>query len=97
MGGRGGGGLAPNGDGSYLNDGYGVSGFVNTGGGGGGGGTGWNSTFAASPGGAGGSGIVIISYPVEYAPASSTTGSPTVTTTGANTVMKFTTSGTYTA
>lgn len=96
VGGRGGGGLAPSGDGSYLNDGYGVSGLVNTGGGGGGGGTGHNSTGTSSPGGDGGSGIVIISYPVEYAPASATTGSPTVTTSNGYRYYAFTSSGSLT-
>ena len=46
-----------------------------TGGGGGGGGS-------SSGGGAGGSGIVIISYPDNYAALTTTTGSPTVSTSG---------------
>jgi len=53
----------------------GVTGSTNTGGGGGAFGVG-------GAGGAGGSGIVIVSYPDVYAAAASTTGSPTVSTTG---------------
>ena len=60
-----------------------------TGGGGGGGGQ-------DSLGGDGGDGVVIISVPtVNYSGTS--TGSPTVTTSGSNTIMKFTASGSYTA
>jgi hypothetical protein len=51
-----------------------ASGGVNTGGGGGGGGA------------AGGSGIVIVSYPDIYAAAASTTGSPTVSTSGSGSI-----------
>jgi hypothetical protein len=47
-------------------------------------------------GGVGGSGVVIISVPTRYY-TGTTTGSPTVTTNGLNTVIKFTSSGTYTA
>ena len=53
----------------------GVTGQANTGGGGGGYGV-------SGTGGTGGSGIVIVSYPDVYAAAASTTGSPTVSTTG---------------
>jgi hypothetical protein len=65
------------------------SGTVNTGGGGGG---------CAFPGtsGAGGKGVVILSVPTaKY--SSTTTGSPTVTTSGSNTIMQFNGSGSYTA
>ena len=48
---------------------------------------------AGGSGGSGGSGVVIISAPIS---ASSTTGSPTVTTVGGNTVYKFTSSGSIT-
>jgi hypothetical protein len=58
--------------------------------GGGGGGAG------VGQGGNGGSGVVILSVPtVSYSGV--TTGSPTVTTSGSNTVIKFTSSGSYTA
>jgi hypothetical protein len=46
--------------------------------------------------GAGGSGVVIISVPtVNY--TGTTTGSPTVTTSGSNTILQFNSSGSYTA
>jgi hypothetical protein len=62
------------------------------GGGGGGGGYPPNATA----GGSGGSGVVIISVPTaKY--SGTTTGSPTITTSGANTIIKFTGTGTYTA
>jgi hypothetical protein len=65
---------------------------ANTGGGGGGAG-GWPSY---GPSGAGGSGVVILSVPTANY-SGTTTGSPTITTSGANTIIKFTTgSGTYT-
>jgi len=70
----------------------GTAGTVNTGGGGGGGGY---ATTGAN-GGAGGSGVVIISVPTSYY-TGTTTGSPTVTTSGSNTIMQFTASGSYTA
>jgi len=68
----------------------GTAGTANTGGGGGGGGAG------SATSGAGGSGVVIISVPTTNY-SSTTTGSPTVTTYGSNTIIKFTASGTYTA
>jgi hypothetical protein len=85
------GGLGGGGNGS--NSGTGLAGTANTGGGGGGGhggnGTGYN-------GGAGGSGVVILSIPTaKY--TGNITGSPTVTTSGSNTILKYTASGTYTA
>jgi hypothetical protein len=46
--------------------------------------------------GAGGSGVVFISVPTsKYSGVY--TGSPTITTSGSNTIIKFTGSGTYTA
>lgn len=60
-----------------------------TGGGGGGGGQ-------DRLGGDGGDGVVIISVPTANY-SGTTTGSPTVTTSGSNTIMKFTASGSYTA
>ena len=62
---------------------------ANTGGGGGGGGNG-------NGGGNGGSGIAILSVPTAFY-SGTTTGSPTVTTSGSNTIIKFTASGSYTA
>jgi len=66
--------------------GNGSGGGVNTGGGGGGGSTPY----------AGGSGICIIRIPTS-AYTGTTTGSPTVTTDGDYTILKYTASGTYTA
>ena len=72
----------------------GVAGTANTGGGGGGGSNVASATAAA--GGNGGSGVVILSVPtVNY--SGTVTGSPTVTTSGGNTIIKFTASGSYTA
>jgi hypothetical protein len=69
----------------------GTAGIVNTGGGGGAGGG--NPASSA----AGGSGVVIISVPTANY-TGTTTGSPTVTTSGSNTIIKYTSgSGTYTA
>jgi hypothetical protein len=46
--------------------------------------------------GAGGSGVVILRLPTaQY--SGTTTGSPTVTTDGTDTIIKFTASGSYTA
>jgi len=67
----------------------GVAGAPNTGGGGGG-------TGASATGGAGGSGVVILSIPTSKY-SGTTTGSLTVTTSGSNTILKYTTNGTYTA
>jgi hypothetical protein len=47
-------------------------------------------------GGAGGSGVVIISIPSSNY-TGTVTGSPTVSTSGSNTIIKFTGSGSYTA
>jgi len=71
---------------------YGQPGTANTGGGGGGGGS-FGST-AQAVGGAGGSGVVILRMKTsDY--SGTTTGSPTVTTDGNDTVLKYTGSGTY--
>ena len=66
-----------------------TAGTANTGGGGGG-----RNNSGTS--GAGGSGVVILSIPTaDY--SGTTTGSPTVTTSGSNTILTFTSSGSYTA
>lgn len=90
-GGGGGSGSGGSGAGGGGNGGGTASaGGVNTGGGGGGG------TFPGGSGAAGGSGVCILSVPtVNY--SGTTTGTPTITTYGSTTVMKFTISGTYTA
>jgi hypothetical protein len=87
-GGTGGGG---NGGGLPGNDNA-TSGTANTGGGGGGSG----SAYGGGSPGSGGSGTVILSIPtVSY--TGTVTGSPTVTTSGSNTIVRYTSSGSYTA
>ncbi len=90
-GGGGGGGPAASGGsgGGGAGGGPGVAGTPNTGGGGGGGGS-------TGMGGAGGSGVVFLSIPTSKY-SGTTTGSPTVTTSGSNTILKYTNNGTYTA
>jgi hypothetical protein len=76
-----------------LPAGPGFSGVMNTGGGGGGG------TMSGSPnqpGGAGGSGIVVIRYPSFLRPATSTTGSPQTYVSGPYRVYVWTSSGSIT-
>jgi hypothetical protein len=51
---------------------------------------------SANFGGAGGSGVVILSVPTANY-TGTTTGSPVVTTSGSNTILEFNSSGTYTA
>ena len=63
---------------------------ANTGGGGGGG------AYASFIGGNGGSGIIILSVPTANY-TGTTSGSPTITTSGSNTIMSFSASGSYTA
>jgi len=88
-GGTGGGGTGGNGNQEGANSGG--SGSANTGGGAGGGAQGGSTT-----GGIGGSGVVILRMATaQY--SGTTTGSPTVTTSGTDTILKFTGSGTYTA
>jgi hypothetical protein len=82
------GGAGGGGGGSILGGPAGTDGTANLGGGGGG--------SRNTGGGAGGSGVVILSIPtVNY--SGTTTGSPTVTTSGVNTILTFTGSGSYTA
>jgi hypothetical protein len=69
----------------------GVSGTANTGGGGGGG-----SGAPAANGGLGGSGICIIRYADSFGTATSTTGSPSVVTSGGYRYYTFTGSGSIT-
>ena len=77
-----------------------IEGWGGGGGGGGaglsGGGGGGSANPAFVNGGAGGTGVVILSVPTTNY-SGTTTGSPTVTTSGSNTIIKFTASGTYTA
>ena len=71
------------------NDGNGTAGTANTGGGGGATGSGGGRAS-----GAGGSGVVIIRMPTaDY--SGTTTGSPTVTTSGSDTIVKWTATGTH--
>ena len=73
----------------------GTAGTANTGGGGGAGSgnSGGNSSYA---GGNGGSGVVILRMQTSNY-SGTTTGSPTVTTSGTDTIITFTSSGTYTS
>ena len=95
-GGGGGGGANPGAGGSATSGGgaggtgvgAGTNGTANTGGGAGG--------SANAAGANGGSGIVILSVPTTSY-SGTTTGSPTITTNGSNTIISFTSSGTYTA
>ena len=57
--------------------------------------TSYSTTYLVVAGGAGGSGIVILIVPtINY--SGITTGAPTVTTSGSNTIITWTTSGSYT-
>ena len=82
------GGTGGGGDGSQTGV-NGSNGSANTGGGGGGSG-------GSATGGSGGKGVVILSVPTASY-SSTSTGSPTVTTSGANTILQFNGSGSYTA
>jgi hypothetical protein len=79
------------GGGAGSSTGAGNPGTANTGGGGGG-----KRGGGAYTGGAGGSGVVILRVPTASY-SGTTTGSPTVTTDGTDTIMTFTGSGSYTA
>jgi hypothetical protein len=55
-----------------------------------------STVVAGATGGQGGSGVVILSIPtVSY--SGTTTGSPTVTTSGTRTILTYNSSGSYTA
>ena len=70
--------------------GGGTSGTANTGGGGGGG-----ERTPSGNGGTGGKGVIILSLPTANY-SGTTTGSPTVTTSGSNTILQFNGTGSYT-
>jgi hypothetical protein len=76
------------GGGNGSNSGNGTAGTANTGGGGGG-------AKGSSTSASGGKGVVILSVPTASY-SSTSTGSPTVTTSGSNTILQFNGSGTYT-
>ena len=79
----------PGGLGGGGASGYGgASGTARTGGGGGGG--------SGSIGGNGGSGVIFLSMPTIYY-TGTTTGSPTITVSGSNTILQYNGSGTYVA
>jgi hypothetical protein len=84
LGGLGGGG---NGGSTYSS---GANGLANTGGGGGGCGGGGGSASS------GGSGVIVLSIPITYY-SGIYTGTPTITTYGANKILTFTSNGSYTA
>jgi len=99
--GGGGGGTGPSqgtgtggtgGGGNGSNSDTGTAGTANTGGGGGGGAYNGSTHVGGS---AGGKGVVILSLPTANYSATST-GSPTVTTSGSNTILQFNGSGSYT-
>jgi mucin-19 len=89
-GGAGGSGGGGTGYGTTIN---GINGTANTGSGGGGGGS--SNGISGGTSGNGGSGVVILSIPT-FNYSGITTGSPTVTTSGANTILQYNASGTYT-
>jgi hypothetical protein len=89
-GGNGGTGTGGGAGGTGGSSGAGGNGTANTGGGGGGGG------YSAGLGGSGGSGKVTIRYSDSFALAVSTTGSPTIQTTGGFHIYTFTGSGSIT-
>lgn len=81
------------GGGAGVCGGNGTNGTINTGGGAG---AGTSNGGGANNGGTGGSGVMIISVPTAFY-TGNYTGSPTITTSGTNTVIKYTSSGSYVA
>jgi hypothetical protein len=86
------GGTGGTGGGGNGNSTNGSAGTVNTGGGGGAGNSG---SSTARTGGAGGKGVVILRMPTANY-STTTTGSPTVTTSGSDTILVYNDSGSYT-
>jgi hypothetical protein len=86
------GGTGGGGNGGASGGGAGTAGTANTGGGGGGGGGNGNNTAG---GASGGSGVVILRMPTASY-SGTTTGSPTVSTSGSDTILVYNSSGTYT-
>lgn len=84
------GGTGGGGDGDENNSANGSAGTANTGGGGGA-----SRDASGVPGYSGGKGVVIISVPTANY-SGTTTGSPTVSVSGSNTIMQFNGSGSYT-
>ena len=82
------GGTGGGGDGSNTGHSPSVDGTVNTGGGGGG-------TWGGNPTGTGGKGVIILRMPTLYY-SGTTTGSPSVSTDGADTILTFNDTGSYT-
>jgi hypothetical protein len=87
--GTGGGAGGTGGGGAGSVSGAGTAGTANTGGGGGG-------SKGLNNGSSGGKGVVILSVPTANYSATST-GSPTITTSGSNTILQFNGTGSYTA
>ena len=89
------GGSGGGGAGSNFGSGAATAGTANTGSGGGAGGRQYGTGANFSNSGAGGKGVVILSVPTARY-TSTTTGSPTVTTSGSNTIIQFNGTGSYT-
>jgi len=89
------GGSGGGGAGSNYSSGAATAGTANTGSGGGAGGRQYGTGATVAHSGAGGKGVVILSVPTARY-SSTTTGSPTVTTSGSNTIIQFNGTGSYT-
>jgi len=86
---------APPGGAGGQNQEAGGDGTVNTGSGGGGGANQSGGATSSTKGGNGGKGVIILSMPTTGY-SGTTSGTPTVTTSGANTILTFTGTGSYT-